>query len=84
MVPTCTLKERPGSLLVLTSSGELLDRTRAVRHVLSRMSPGWRFLGVVLSLIPTCLADLVYSLVARWRPRRRACGRTPMDGRFDP
>jgi predicted DCC family thiol-disulfide oxidoreductase YuxK len=86
LVPELAGRRRPDSLLVLTPSGELLDRSWAVRHLLSRMGPGCRFLGACLGRLPVKVVDAAYDLAARHRPRQSACERPDLakDARFEP
>jgi predicted DCC family thiol-disulfide oxidoreductase YuxK len=76
----------PDSLVVVTSEGDLLTRTGAVIHLLHRMGPAWRWMGTVLAWIPEPLRESVYRMIARLRPRTRACARDASlkDDRFDP
>jgi predicted DCC family thiol-disulfide oxidoreductase YuxK len=86
LVPADARDGLPDSLVVLTPQGSLMTRSGAVVHLLGRMGPGWRGLGLMLAWIPEGLRDAVYDLVARNRPRSSAC---PMDRwtqgkRFEP
>jgi predicted DCC family thiol-disulfide oxidoreductase YuxK len=85
-IPPAMRSGLPDSLLVLTPEGELLVRSGAVIHLLGRMNPGWRLLGVLLAWVPARLRDTGYDLVARLRPTGRACARaaSPQDERFVP
>ncbi|WLT31569.1 thiol-disulfide oxidoreductase DCC family protein [Geothrix sp. PMB-07] len=76
----------PDSLVVQRPEGELLLRSEAVIHLLSRMGPGWRTLGWVMGWIPRFLRDGLYGLVAWLRPARRVCARNGSgpDDRFEP
>ncbi len=76
----------PDSLVVVTPEGDLLTQTRAVIHLLGRMGPMWRWMGPVLAWIPESLGDSVYRMIARLRPRKRACALDASieDDRFDP
>ncbi|GLH73088.1 hypothetical protein GETHLI_15900 [Geothrix limicola] len=76
LVPASRWRGLPDSLVVLTPEGELLTRSEAAIHVLKRMGPAWRRVGVVLAWIPTWLRDGAYRFIAWIRPARRAC---PMD-----
>jgi predicted DCC family thiol-disulfide oxidoreductase YuxK len=52
------------------AAGErLLERSRAVLHVVARLGGGWRLAAVLAALAPTALADLVYGFIARRRYR---------------
>jgi predicted DCC family thiol-disulfide oxidoreductase YuxK len=59
----------PDSIVVQTSDGRLLVRSRAAAHVLQRLGGGWRVLGSLVFLVPRPVADFVYDLVARVRHR---------------
>jgi predicted DCC family thiol-disulfide oxidoreductase YuxK len=78
-------KDLPDSLLVLTAQGRLLVRSEAVVHLLGRMGPAWRLLGVLISWIPAGLRDRAYDWVAqRRRPGVCPLDNWPRDERFDP
>ena len=76
----------PDSLVVLTPEGGLLTRSGAVIHLLQRMGPIWRLVGVLLTWIPVGPRDWVYDLLARRRPTGRSCPRkfASDDPRFKP
>jgi len=76
----------PDSLVVQTPEGEVLLRSAAVIHLLCRMGPGWRWVGVALRWIPLPLRDGAYRLVAWLRPTTRACPPhgPGQDARFEP
>ena len=76
----------PDSLVVLTPEGGLLTRSGAVIHLLHRMGPVWRMVGVLLAWIPARPRDWAYDLVAHRRPARRLCPRGFISGdpRFKP
>ncbi|MDL1948875.1 DUF393 domain-containing protein [Acidobacteria bacterium ACD] len=90
LVPERDRAGLPDSVVVRTEAGRLIVRSAAVRHLLSRLGPGWRLLGGALGLVPRPLADLGYDLVARVRKRLRrpatACPRVPpsLAARLDP
>lgn len=86
LIPAASKAGLPDSLLVLTPQGDLLCRSQAVIHLLRRMGPVWRMIGHLLAWIPHGLGDSIYDLVARRRPRARACRRLDagQDGRFEP
>ncbi len=85
MIPASSRVSLPDSLVVLTPEGELLTRSEAVIHLLRRMGPVWNLGGIVLGWIPGPLRDAGYRLVARLRPRKRACPlEAPGPERFDP
>ena len=76
----------PDSLVLQTPEGHLLIRSEAVIHLLRRMGPGWRLLGLAMGWIPRFLREGLYGLVARLRPTKRACTRNGLarDDRFEP
>jgi predicted DCC family thiol-disulfide oxidoreductase YuxK len=81
----------PDSIVLLTSEGEFLTRTRAVLRCLRRLGGLWRVLSWPLALVPGVVADRGYDLVAAIRHRlfRRpdeACPILPpkLRARFDP
>jgi predicted DCC family thiol-disulfide oxidoreductase YuxK len=76
----------PDSLVVRTQDGELLVRSEAALHLLGRMGPAWRLLGLLAAWLPKGFRDRAYALVARWRPAGRACAadESRRDGRFEP
>ncbi|MDX2000698.1 MAG: DCC1-like thiol-disulfide oxidoreductase family protein [Thermoanaerobaculia bacterium] len=81
----------PDSIVVQTSDGRLLVRSRAAAHVLRRLGGGWKVLGGLVLVVPRPVADFVYDLVARIRHRLFArpvdvCPLMPPElrGRFDP
>jgi predicted DCC family thiol-disulfide oxidoreductase YuxK len=86
LVPPSLRVGLPDSLMVLTSEGGLLTRSGAVIHLLHRMGPIWRLVGLLLTCIPVCLRDWVYDQVARRRPAGRPCSREFASGdpRFKP
>ncbi|MCA1563027.1 MAG: DCC1-like thiol-disulfide oxidoreductase family protein [Acidobacteria bacterium] len=63
----------------------LLDRSRAVLHVLRQLDCRWRWAARVASLIPLPLADAVYGVIARVRyslfGRLPACPLPPAEWR---
>ena len=79
-------KGLPDSFVVLTPEGELLTLSGALVHILRRMGGGWRRVGLMLAWIPEPLRDWAYHLIARLRPRGRACAWEAREGdaRFDP
>lgn len=86
LVPPDRRAGLPDSLLVLTSEGGLLTRSGALIHLLHRMGPAWRLVGLLLTWVPVRLRDWVYDQVARRRPKGGACPRTSISGdsRFKP
>ncbi len=67
LVATCQTPRLPDSVVVRTAEGELLTRSAAVAHVLSRLGRGWDWLGRALSWTPRPAREWAYGLVARRR-----------------
>ena len=86
LVPAEARVDLPDSLVVVTPEGDLLTQTRAVIHLLGRMGLTWRVMGTLLAWIPASLGDLFYRMIARLRPKKRACAldASSKDDRFDP
>jgi predicted DCC family thiol-disulfide oxidoreductase YuxK len=86
LVPAESRMDLPDSLVVLTPKGDLLAQSGAVIHLLRRMGPAWRMMGTVLAWIPEDLRDAAYRMIARLRPRRRACAleASIQEDRLDP
>jgi predicted DCC family thiol-disulfide oxidoreductase YuxK len=59
----------PDSIVLLTSSGDLLTGSDAVIRILRRLGGGWRILAAVIGVAPRPLRDGVYNVVARTRYR---------------
>jgi predicted DCC family thiol-disulfide oxidoreductase YuxK len=59
----------PDSLVVLTGDGRVLTRSRAVRHILSRLGGLWSVLAAMAGVIPAPLGDAAYDVVAGVRHR---------------
>ena len=57
----------PDSVALLTTAGELLVKSRAVRSTLRELGGFWKFCGALLALIPRPLADFGYDCIARIR-----------------
>ena len=79
----------PDSLVLRTSDGTLLTRSRAVRHALLRLGGAWGVAARMAVVVPPPVADWCYDLVARFRrrmfaPPAEACPIVPPDlrGRF--
>lgn len=90
-VPKRTADNLPDSLVIQTTGGELLVRSRGAIYVLRRLGGFWALVGRLLWLVPRPLRDLGYDLFARVRKRlaRRPEGTCPMvppelRRRFDP
>ena len=56
------------TIYVLTSNGQLLERSRAVLFAATALGGGWTLLGI-LRVVPRPVADLIYGWVARIRYR---------------
>lgn len=59
----------PDSVVILTASGEVLTRSRAVLHILYALGGGWRLLGWLGQVLPRFLADALYDFLASNRHR---------------
>ena len=59
----------PDSLVILTASGDVLIRSRAVLHILQALGGGWQVLGWLGHILPRWLADASYDCLARVRGR---------------
>lgn len=68
-VPEGDREDLPDSIVVQTSTGDLLIRSEASIYIMMRLGPGWRWLGGMSSLVPRWLGDAIYDLVARNRFR---------------
>jgi predicted DCC family thiol-disulfide oxidoreductase YuxK len=60
-------RELPDSVVVLTGSGQLLVRSRAVLHAAGRLGGVWKLLGAVGGWVPRPIRDAVYDFVSRHR-----------------
>jgi predicted DCC family thiol-disulfide oxidoreductase YuxK len=69
VIPAEARATLPDSVVVKTSDGRVLVRSRAVLHVLRELGGGWRVLAAVSWLVPRFLRDAVYDLVAAVRRR---------------
>ena len=67
LIPQSIQGGLPDSIVLRTSTGELLTRSAAVIYIFSRLSPGWRAAGKMLRVLPRGLRDWGYDLVARIR-----------------
>lgn len=85
-IPATVRAALPDSLVVLTDSGEVLVRSGAVAHLLSRIGGVWGWWGKLLAWVPAPLRDAAYRGVARLRRTARACEWAPFPGddRLDP
>lgn len=68
-VPAFARDGLPDSVLVLTSSGELLVRSTAAAHVLRRLGGAWALAAGLLLLLPLRLRDAAYDGIAKVRHR---------------
>jgi predicted DCC family thiol-disulfide oxidoreductase YuxK len=90
-VPAPQRADLPDSVVVLTSTGELLARSRAVIHVLRHLGKGWKIAAGLLAVIPRPVRDALYDFVAgvRYRVFGRSADICPvippeLRQRFDP
>ncbi len=90
-IPPLQRASLPDSVVLLTASGKLLDRSSAAIYVLSRLGWFWRAIAAVLRAFPRSLRDRPYDAAARkrqtWAPRPAAlCPVVPenLRGRFLP
>ncbi len=84
-------RDLPDSMIVHTEEGELLLRSDAVRHILSRLGLFWRSMGCLMVLVPRSVRDWFYDRFAERRHRlaQRPDGTCPflppeLRQRFDP
>jgi predicted DCC family thiol-disulfide oxidoreductase YuxK len=61
------ISERLNSLVVLSESGEILTKSRAVLFVLRRIGGVWRLLAFLGSVLPAFIADGVYDVISKNR-----------------
>ena len=54
----------PDSVVIRTSSGAVLTRSRAVLHIFHALGGGWRLLGWMGQVLPRFLADALYDSIA--------------------
>ena len=66
-IPPLQRASLPDSVVLLTASGKLLDRSNAALYVLSRLSWLWRVMAAVLRALPQALRDRPYDAAARKR-----------------
>lgn len=64
----------PDSLVVQARDGELLLRSDGVVHILSRLGPAWKLLGVLMSVVPRAIRDYFYD---RFAERRHHLAKRP-------
>lgn len=90
-VPAEVGRELPDSMVVQTRAGSLLLRSDGLVHILRRLGPVWKLLGLLLGLVPRSLRNYFYD---RFAERRHLLAGSP-DGscpimppelrrRFDP
>lgn len=90
LVPIEKRATLPDSVIVLAADGQLLSRSRATRHALSRLGGVWRLAAIAAGIVPTAVLDRLYDFIAGVRHRlfRRppeACPLSPahLRRRFD-
>ncbi len=90
-VPVEVREGFPDSMAVQTAAGDILLRSQAAVHILRRLGPGWKLLGLLLAIVPRPLRDFFYDRFAAIRHRLAArpegtCPLLPAElrGRFDP
>ncbi len=66
-VPEAQRANLPDSMVVQTSTHELLLRSNAWLHILRKLGGKWKFLARLLSLIPTPVRDFFYNTIAKIR-----------------
>ena len=59
----------PSSVVILTASGDVLSRSKAVLHILDGLGGGWSLLGWMGGILPRFLADALYDSIAHIRHR---------------
>ena len=90
-VPPEVSQTLPDSMVVQTRTGSLLLRSDGLLHILSRLGPFWKLLGLLLGLVPKAIRNYFYD---RFAERRHLLAKKP-DGvcplmppelrqRFDP
>ena len=68
-VPESARASLPDSMIVATAEGELLQRSAAVLHGLSRLGGVWRVLAALGRVVPLRLRDALYDGIAATRYR---------------
>ena len=73
--------------IIVAHKGKIYQKSTAIHFILKNVSSSIRHLGIVLSITPTFLADMVYSIVAKHRHRimgnTDSCGiPTPEERKF--
>jgi predicted DCC family thiol-disulfide oxidoreductase YuxK len=63
------LAEASDTVVVVTDSGVVLERSRAVLRVLAELGGVWRMAALALGMVPPFISDAVYRWVARNRCR---------------
>lgn len=88
-VPASCQAGMPDSILVLTTSGDLLLRSDAFIYILHRLGGVWQIPAALVTIVPRPLRDAVYNLIARVRyrifgHRKNVCPIVPRElrGRF--
>jgi predicted DCC family thiol-disulfide oxidoreductase YuxK len=59
----------PDSIVISTTDGEILVRSRAALHLGNRLGGYWRVLGLAARVVPRRIADWIYDKIARVRHR---------------
>jgi predicted DCC family thiol-disulfide oxidoreductase YuxK len=68
-IPEKDRDQLPDSLVVLTTDGTILTRSKAVRYALGRLGGLWRVVAWLFRIIPSRIQDSAYDGVARIRYR---------------
>lgn len=68
-IPEAGRAALPDSIVLRTSTGELLVRSAAVLHVMRRLGGVWRVLAGMAAVFPAAIGDSVYDWIARVRRR---------------
>ncbi len=66
-VPAEVGRSLPDSMVVQTRTGSLLLRSDGVIHILRRLGPFWRLLGLLLALVPKAIRNYAYDRFAEHR-----------------
>ena len=90
LLPADERRDLPDSMVVQRADGQLLLRSTGLVYILHRLGGFWRFLAVLLALVPWPLRDFAYDTFARIRhrlvaPPAEVCPLVPpeMGRRFD-
>ena len=63
------IERLPDSIVVVTTDGELLERSNAILEMSTQIGGGWAALARLSRIVPRPLRDLVYRFIARIRHR---------------